>query len=245
MKIDKSTLQKAAIELKMAIKKYVEEYDGTLLKEIMGRYTCDERNFLLQYFDRKGYNIEYQKSGIRCVNENLDLHMLKFGYDMNDIPDTGVESVDSLRRQHANEIKKVKVKKSLITYPKTEKMIEGFRIIFSQKIFPNKPFHEIIMYNKVKRLKIAMDKVSENGCKFEDARVLNDIFSGLTVTQRNYILEVFDSIIPGNFKGLRYNDELGLYMAIDKNDIPCKFKYNSLNLRKTKEIIDKWKKAIK
>ena len=244
MKIDHSTLQKVAVELKTLVKLFLKRKQQGKLWEFLKVYTPKEREYLLSLFDRYGLNVEYEKSGLRIVNNNGDIQAFKFGYKSEEsAKDSNNSAYTKIRLSHLNEIKKVKLNESLITYPSTKELIESVSVIYAMRIF-KRSFEECLIYAKVKSLKPIMDKISEYGINDEFCKSLNDIFRGLTQEGRNKILALFDCQYPSSeFKGIRYVT-VGArnYVPIDRRNNVTRFKFNSLHLRKTVDIIEEWKK---
>jgi len=241
MKIDTSTLKRLAIELRVAVKEFVTKKQQGKLKVFAKAYTRKDMEFLLSLFDRYGNAVEYEKSGIRYVNGN-EYGCFKFGYTSESAAADSNPAYVKARMTKLNTIKKVKPSDSLLTYPTTAKLIDALSILYAMRIF-NTSFNEASMYIRVKRLKPVMDKISEQGITDQDQEILDDIFVDFSEEQRNRILELFDVTIPGiEFKGVRYL-KLGKtrYFGVDNSGALCKFKYNVLNLRRTREILSVWK----
>lgn len=245
MKIDHVSLQKLASEFKSHIKVFLKRKTPDKLWEFLKVYTPKEREYLLQQFDRYGVNIEFEKSGLRVVSSG-QIQAFKFGYKTEEAAkDTTNPMYIKLRLSHLKEIKKVKINESIVTIPATKDLIESFAVIFAMRIF-NKDFEECLIYSKVKTLKPVMDKISENGINDDSCRILNEIFKGLDQKGRNKILSLFDCIIPNSeFKGIRYVT-IGQrqYVPVDKKNNITRFKFNSLHLRKTIDIVNTWKSLI-
>lgn len=245
MKVDDSSLKKLAIEFKIAIKSLFSG-DQSKLSMLLMPYNDIESEYILSQFDRYGNHVEYEKSGLRVVNlETKEVEAFKFGYTSKLSAQSGPSEYHILRINHLNAVKKTKIVESVITYPSTDKLIDAFRIIIAKNIF-KKPLNEVIVYAKVRRLKILIDKVSESGFNQDLCKELNELFESLSVPQRNKILSMFDTVLPmSSFKGIRYETKYTPpYHAIDMRGQKCKFKYNSLHLRKTAEIIERWMSVL-
>lgn len=245
MKIDESSLKKLAIEFKIAIKA-IFSGDQSKLSMLLEPYSDIEAEYILSQFDRYGLNVEYEKSGLRIVDlETKSVEAFKFGFTSKASAQEGPPEYLILRINHLNSIKKTKLAESVISYPSTDKLIDAFRIIFAKNIF-KKPLNEVIVYAKVRRLKTIIDKVSESGFNQDLCKELNEIFDTLSVPQRNKILSMFDTVLPmSSFKGIRYETKYTPpYHAIDMRGQKCKFKYNSLHLRRTSEIIERWMSVL-
>jgi len=245
MKVDESSLKKLAIEFKIAVKAVFNK-DQSKLSTLLEPYSDVEVEYILSQFDRYGLNVEYEKSGLRVIDlETKTIEAFKFGYTSRTSIQEGPPEYHILRINHLNAVKKTKLVESVITYPSTDKLIDAFRIIFAKNIF-KKPLNEVIIYAKVRRLKAIIDKVSEAGFNQDLCKELNELFDTLSVPQRNKILSMFDTILPlSSFKGIRYETKYAPpYHAIDMRGQKCKFKYNSLHLRKTVDIIERWMSVL-
>ena len=240
MKVDQASLQKIAIECKIAVKDFAKRKQASKLINLLKPYDQTERNYILSMFDRYGMNIEFEKSGIRMVDDQIQ--MFKFGFESETAAMNNNPLYTKLRIGHLQEMKRVKSSESLITIPTTQDLQQAFGVVFAKNIF-NVSLEEAEIYCKIKTLKSVMDFVSENGITQNVIASLNKIFNGLNYDQRNKILELFDTTIPKlNFKGVRYIPVgRNNYTAVDKHNKICKFKYNCLHLRKTLEIIEVWK----
>ena len=248
MRVDNSTLQKMATELKVAVKIYLSTKNGSKIWECVHTYPKKYITFLLSRFDRYGVNVEYEKSGIRVANfKTGEIRLLKFGYPKN-YEDCGNPTFDKIRRQHLGEMKPVKPNNSLVDMPSTESLIEDFRLVMAASIWSDKDPEEIEIYWKVKQLKPAMDFLAEKGYNTNNNNRIIEILDGLTVEQKNKVMSCFDYAHPGRhnrfFKGIRFFTKTN-FGAIDKRGNSCRFMFNQLNLRPTKEIIKVWKEAIK
>lgn len=243
MKIDTGTLKRLAIELRVAIKEFVTKKQPGKLKLFASHYPKKDLETLLSMFDRYGNSVEYEKSGVRLSGN--EFVCFKFGYTSTDAVSDPNSLFTKARMVKFNTVKKVKPSDSLVTYPPTSKIIDLLGVLYSMRIF-NKSFKEACIYIKVKKLKPLMDKISEQGITEADQTQLNDIFEGLNEDQRNKVLSMFDCRNESiNFKGIRYG-KLGktAYFAVDKNGALCKFKFNSLNLCRTVDVLTVWKQIV-
>ena len=244
MKIDQSSLYKVSVELKEAVKEFIRSQGSSKeLWLLMEPYSEKDQEFLCSQFDRFYHQSGYEKSGIRVtdpVNGVIDCY--RFGYKI--LPhDNPV--FNNIRKLHLGEIKKIKVTKAALQIPKTSRVIDSFRTIFAKYIF-NKPFKEVELYTRVVRLKYIINYLSENGITNVCINELDYLFDGLNQEQRNRILELFDSVYDvKGFKGIRYvNIGKSNYVAVDENLNIVPFKYNSLSIRRTVEILDVWKNLV-
>ena len=239
MRVDHDTLKKLAIDLRIGIKDFTTRNQSGRLKSFFKYYTKKEQDYLLSLFDRYGNNIEYEKSGIRF--NSGDFACFKFGYKTEEEAKADKKfPYFKARLIRLNTMKKVKPSDSLVTYPTTQAIVDVMAILYVMKIF-NKSFEEASMYWKVKKLKPIMDKISENGINEDASSELNKIFIGLNNESRNKILVLFDTLNEEiNFKGIRYGLN-NRYFGVDRNNKQCKFKFNSLHLRSTIDILNVWK----
>ena len=239
MRVDNDTLKKLAIDLRVSIKDFTTRNQTGRLKSFFKYYTKKEQEHLLSLFDRYGNNIEYEKSGIRF--NSGDFACFKMGYKTEEESKADKKfAYYKARLTRLNTMKKVRPSDSLVTYPTTQSIVDVLAILYVMKIF-NKPYEEASMYWKVKKLKPIMDKVSENGITDDSSSELNKIFTGMSSEKRNKILVLFDTLNDGiNFKGIRYGLN-NKYFGVDKNNKQCKFKFNSLHLRSTIDILNVWK----
>lgn len=239
MRVDTDTLKKLAIDLRLSVKDLTTRNQSGRLKQFFKYYDKKETEYLLSQFDRYGNNIEYEKSGIRF--NSGDFFCFKFGYktEQEATKDRNIPYFKA-RLARLNTSKKVRPSDSLVTYPLTQHIVDCLGILYVMKIF-NKPFDEATMYWKVKKLKPIMDKISENGIDETTSSELNKIFIGVSIENRNKILSLFDTLNEEiDFKGIRFRWN-NKYAGVDKNNKECKFKFNSLHLRSTKDILDVWK----
>ena len=247
MRVDNSTLQKMATELKVAVKIYLSTKNSSKIWNCVHTYPKKYITHLLSRFDRYGVNVEYEKSGIRVANfKTGEIRLLKMGYPKN-YQDCGNPTFDKVRRQHLGEMKSVKPNNSLINMPSTESLIEDFKLVMAASIWTNKDPEEIEIYWKVKRLKPAMNFLAERGYNTQNDERIIEILDGLTLEQKNKVMSCFDCTRPGKhnhyFKGMRFEND-HLFKAVNVYGNTCKFMFNQLNLRPTKEIIKAWKEAI-
>lgn len=239
MRVDHDTLKKLAIDLRISIKDFTTRNQSGRLKSFFKYYSKKEQEYLLSLFDRYGNNVEYEKSGIRF--NSGDFACFKFGYKTEEDAKSDKNfPYYKARLIRLNTMKKVKPSDSLVTYPTTQTIVDLMAVLYVMKIF-NKSFEEASMYWKVKKLKPIMDKISENGINEDASSELNKIFTGLNTESRNKILVLFDTLNQDiNFKGIRYGLN-NRYFGIDRNNKQCKFKFNSLHLRSTIDILNVWK----
>ena len=247
MKVDVKTFYDLSIELKTIVKDFMAQpHDQRKLVEFLNRFGQEGADILLAQFDRYGQNIEFEKTGLRLVDNKVQV--FKFGY-------TDTDTVDKVCNGNKNSVEYHVIMKnfntklkgtiwpSAITYPPTKKMIEVFRIVLGKTIF-NTSFGEMSIYAKVKKLKPTIDHISENGFTDKAIAILQEVFAGESTKVVDLILKMFDSRNPEvNFVGIRslmHNDQL-TFISIAKNGKQCEFKYNILSLRKTVDIVNRWK----
>ena len=241
MKIDNQTLITFAVELKEAVKEFV-LCNTNRLWDFLRVYPERDQDYLLSRFDRYGVNVEYEKSGLRIVDRTLgQIGAYKIGFV--NAKDTQIDNpiIRRARLRNLGLMRKTRIQMSVVDMPKTSDLIEAFRVVFAMQIF-NTNINEATIYNKTLSLKRVMNAISENGLLDQYIQQLDEIFIGMNQEQRNKILELFDSKIPvDKFKGIRYVT-IGTkpYLPVDAQSNITRFKYNVLNVRKTKDILDVW-----
>lgn len=252
MKIDNTSLHLLATELKGLIRAYVsKETDSSALIDFLTKYDEKEANLLLTQFDRYGENLDYEKSGLRIIYTDgvPSLIAKKFGFKSEEDAKKGqgVEpSIFKLRSVHVGKDRQTRPWSNSITIPKTSALMSIFKIIIGKTIF-NTTMDDMIIYNKVKKLKIIIESVSENGFTEKNVVNLQTVFEGEKPSVIDGILKLFDTQEQNvRFLGIRsimYGDQL-TFISIGKNFRQCEFSYNILHLRKTVDIVQKWKQLI-
>lgn len=241
MKIDNQTLISFAVELKEAVKEFI-MYDTNRLWDFLRVYPERDQDYLLSRFDRYGVNVEYEKSGLRIVDRTLGrIGAYKIGFVNQKATYTDNPIIRRARLRNIGMMRKTRIQMSVINLPKTSDLIEAFRVVFAMQIF-NTNINEATLYTKTLVLKKVINNISENGLLDEYIHELDEVFAGLSQEQRNKLLELFDSkILVDKFKGIRYVT-IGTkpYLPVDSQSNITRFKYNVLNVRKTKEILDVW-----
>jgi hypothetical protein len=239
MRISNESVYKMAEEVKISVKEFVKKRPARL-QAYLKTLSPQDQEFILSQFDRYGYYAEYEKTGIRVINGKTgECEAFKLGFQNLDNY-KGTNTQRKLAEKKLRSRDKMKPTDSMVTIPSTNNLMDAITAIISKKTF-NKPIRETLIYSKIKRLKPAIDKISESGIDEENLKKLDDIFINMDSDKRNAILEVFDSKNPYiNFTGIRYN-KAGKLIPVDKNGAQCIFAYNSLNLRSTIDILKVWK----
>lgn len=237
MKVDESALKKIAIEFKIAVREFVKG-EGESLLDLLSPYDEIESDFILSYFDNYNQGDEYEKTGLRVVFENGVMYVRAYliKYKTKKATISKINNFNMIE-----ELIEVAVSDDIVSYSNPDILVDCFSILKAKKTF-NRSLEEAIIYTKIKSLKKVINDISENGFKSYYCKTLDEVFENLTAPQRNRILGLFDTTIrTSTFKGIRYNETASpVYYSIDMRGQKCKFKFNSLHLRKTAEILDKW-----
>lgn len=230
-----------AVELKDSVREFV-TCNNNRLWDFLRVYPHKDQDYLLSRFDRYGVNMEYEKSGLRIVDRTLGrIIPFKIGFSTIKEAHSPNPLIYRARLRNIGSMKRTKLNISVVNMPKTSDLIEAFRVVFAMQIF-NTNASEATLYVKTLNLKKLMNFISENGINEESIRELDQIFNGMTQEQRNKILELFDTKTSiDKFKGIRYVT-IGTkpYLPVDNQSNITRFKYNVLNVRKTKDILNVW-----
>lgn len=250
MRITDDIMYTLSSDLKRCVEEYIETQIPKSLIEFLQPYNFQEKNILLSAFDRYGFYLGYQKSGIRYRDSNGEptIVSVKFGYTNSiripirfDRIATRACEQNLGKRNVSNHIESC-----TITMPKTLELMISFKIIYAMRTFPKTSYSEAKIFAWSKWLKVNMQHIKEEGIDNPRMEYICRCFKALSERSCNQILKVFDCKEPvhDGFMGIRLDKRNRILYPVDAHGKQCKFAYNSITIPATTEVVKAWKDAI-